>query len=129
MTAELQCDFRNMGTQALVDQVVANATALSSAGASFTAYPCYRDNSTLLVPLVPAYLENFDPPETVYDSGTYIYYTCSRVGANNETYRHLNETAADDNALDYKLGVLCNDGEFVPSTWPAESQVGVLYSR
>ena len=34
-------------------------------------------------------LENFDPPETLYDSGTYVYFTCSRTGANNETYRWI----------------------------------------
>ena len=90
VTAEVQCDFRNAGgTKALIDAAVANASALSPSGGapSFTAYPCYRDNATLLAPLVPSYLENFDPPETLYDSGTYVYFTCSRTGANNETYR------------------------------------------
>ena len=73
---------------------------------------------------MPAYLENFDPPETLYDSGTYVYFTCSKTGASNETYRHLNETglADPDNAEDYQLGILCNDGEFEPRTWPAESR-------
>ena len=41
MTAEVQCEFRNTGTKALVDAAVANASALSTAGDSFTAYPCY----------------------------------------------------------------------------------------
>ena len=41
--------------------------------------------------------------------------------------RHLNETgmANPDNAEDFRLGVLCNDGEFEPrasNTWPEESR-------
>ena len=46
----MQCDFRNSaGTKALVDAAVANATALSSGAASFTAYPCYRDIVSVFV--------------------------------------------------------------------------------
>ena len=157
LTADTQTDFNFNANKSQVDAAVDAATGLTSVAAAksthsvfrrlvlvmiklcliLAAWPCYRSNASLFVPFLPGHLENTEPDTTRYDTGTYIYFTCTRTNGG-ATYRHLDEgivvqtsppfdakvmlnfvAAGDDNALDHKMGVLCNDGEFEPPTaWP-----------